>query len=199
MSNNSATGGYLTPSTTAPLPGGLTLPQFLQTVLVGLSGLDGTLVRPKWQKNPPKQPDVDVNWIAFQVVQNVPDANAYTWLSKSGFNTTQRHEMLEVQCSFYGPDSSDIASKVRDGFQIQQNLEALRTANMGFTGTGNASRFPDLVNERWIDRIEMSILLRRQILRVYPILSFVSARGTIHTVLGNEEYLIEWQTKPEDT
>lgn len=197
--NNSSTGGYLVPSSTASLPGGLTFKQFLQTVFVGISGLDGTLVRPKWQKNPPKEPDVDVNWMAIAMVVNKGDANAYVGLDVNGNNTTQRHEDLEIQCSFYGPDADDISSLVRDGFQIQQNLEALRAANMGFVATNQGMQVPDLVNERWRGRIEMSVFLRREILRVYPILTMVSASGKIHSVVGNEPYLLDWQTKPQES
>lgn len=188
----SATGGYLTPSSTSGLPGGLTLGQFLQTVLVGISGLDGPLVRPKWQAAPPKQPDLAVNWMAFGVVSVTPDANIYTSLGEDNVNRTQRHETLELQCAFYGPEALNYASLLRDGFSIQQNLEALRAANMGFVSTGPALHIPDLVNERFIDRIEMGVTLRREIRRVYAILSFVSASGRIHTVLGTEEYLLPW-------
>lgn len=192
--NNSASGGYLVPSSTAPLPGGLTFRQFLQTIFVGVSGLPGDLVRPRWQKNPPKTPDIDVNWLAIGITQSKGDANAFTGLDKDGNNLTQRHEELEVQCAFYGPDAYDNATLVRDGFQIQQNLEAMRAANMGFVSATDATQVPDLVNELWRERFEMTVFLRREILRVYPILSVLSASGKIHTVLGNEPYLLDWKT-----
>lgn len=187
MSNTSATGGYLTPSSSQPLPGGLTLEQFIQTVIVGISGYPGTLVRPKWQVAPPKQPDIGTDWIAFGLVINNPDANAYSWLDEAGINQLKRQESLDVQCAFYGPNSQENMSIFRDGFQIQQNLEALRLANMGFTGVSGAIRAPDLVNERWIDRYEMTVTLCRQVQRTYAILSFVSVDGIVHTVVqGNE-------------
>lgn len=186
--------GYLTPSSSSGLPGGLTLNQFLQTVLVGISGLDGPLVRPKWQVAPAKQPDIGVSWMAFGVVSNTPDANSYVALNDSGVNTSQRHEQLDIQCAFYGPEAMTYAALLRDGFQIQQNLEALRTADMGFVSTGSMLHIPELVNERFIDRIEMGVVLRREIKRVYAILSFVSATGRIHTVLGTEDYLLPWAT-----
>lgn len=294
MSNTSATGGYLVPSPSNPYPGGITFKQFLQTVFVGLSGLSTDLVRGKWQINPPKQPDVNTNWIAFGLGVNKPDANAYfavvpqtqavgyvklllnpivgdtltlngtaitfvvasptgnqvligadvnatavnlgsflnassdvnlllasyslyglqitvtaiafgpsgnaftlatstQVISLSGStlsggainaNTFSRHEDLEVQCSFYGPDNDEIASTVRDGFELGQNREALRLAKMAFVGTNDARRVPDLVNERWIDRFEMSVFLRRQQMRTYPILTFTSVSGTILNDVG---------------
>lgn len=294
MSNTSATGGYLVPSPSNPYPGGITFKQFLQTVFVGLSGLSTEFVRGKWQKNPPKQPDVDTNWIAIGLEVNKPDANGYfavvpqvqavgyvkllsnpisgdtltlngtvvtfvtvtptgdqvligsdvnetstnlaTFLSDSddvnlvlatysvynsqitvnakafgpsgnaftlvtstqaillsgatllggafNSNTFSRHEDLEIHCSFYGPDSDDISSIVRDGFELGQNREALKLANMAFVGTNEARRVPDLVNERWIDRFEMSVFLRRQRLRTYPILTFTSVSGVVVNDVG---------------
>lgn len=179
--NNSTTGGYLKPAPQAPLPPNLDIVQFIQQVLVGISSLPGTLVRPKWQTEPLKNPDVGVNWLAFGVQSNSPDANAFTQSNSDGSYEMQRHEKLEISCSFYGPQAAENAAVVRDGFQIQQNLANLTAAKMGYTEVGPAQHIPDLVNERWINRVEMTVYLTRMIQRVYPILTFVSVSGVITT------------------
>ncbi len=181
MSNTSATGGYLSSAPEAPLPGDLTFDQFLQTVFAGISGLDGTLVRQKWQIDPPKQPDITVNWLAIGLNEDDADTFAYNSIAQSPSiaNVFQRMESLSVQCSFYGPDALDIGRATRDGFQIGQNREALQSAKMDFVATSKLVRAPDLVNERWVNRWEMTVSLRREVLRVYPILTFLSVSGTL--------------------
>jgi hypothetical protein len=54
-------------------------------------------------------------------------------------------------------------------------------ANMGFVATGDIMHIPELINERWFDRYQMGVTLRRQIFRTYPVLSFVSVSGIIVT------------------
>lgn len=189
---------YLLPSSTVPVPRGLTLTQFIQTILVGVSGITGPLVRPMWQTDPPKNPDIDVNWLAFGIALSAPDANAYLGVKPDGSSQMQRHEKLEIPLSIYGPEDMETAGLIRDGFQIPQNLESLRSANMGFVEVTEARRVPDLVNERFINRVVMSVFLRRQIVRTYSIPTVLSATGTIHTVLGDEEYLLEWDTENEE-
>jgi len=195
MSNTSATGGYLQPISSQPIPGGLTLEQFIQSVIVGITGYAGALVRPKFQESPPKQPAVNTDWIAFAIVGVDPDANAYVDLDKDGNNVLARMEKLEIQVAFYGPNSQENAAVFRDGFQIQQNLEAMRLANMGFNGISRAIRGPDLLNQRWVNRWETVLTLVRTVQRVYPVLSFASAVGSIHTVIADEDLTLNWETE----
>lgn len=193
---------YILPSSTTPFPGGLTLTQFIQSILVGVTGLTATLVRPKWQLSPPKNPDVDVNWLAFAVFLGTPNANASLEMDEDGVMHSQRHQDVKIGCSFYGPDAIDYANIVTDGLQIPNNLEAMTLAGMGYASTGAMISIPDLMNERWVNRIEMEVILRREIKRVYPIVSFVEAEGTIHSVLNGQDYITSWQTPqqtPEDT
>jgi hypothetical protein len=187
------TGGYLNPLPQAELPKRLDVVQFIQTVLVGLSELDGTLVRPKWQVQPPKQPDILVDWISFGINVSTANANAFVGIVNDK-TIMQRHEKLEITCSFYGPNAFNLSQLVRDGFQIQQNLDGLRSANMGFTETAPATHLPELINERWVNRYDMNIFLQREVQSEYPIYSFLSVNGTINTALENGSYLLAWKT-----
>lgn len=186
------TAPYLQPTSTTPLPNGLTLAQFIQTVMVGVSGLPGPMVRPKWQVAPPKQPDIETNWMAMGIEVSTPDANAYVDENASQQVVSQRTETLEVSLSIYGPAALEIYGLIRDGFQIPNNLFALYNANMGFVEVTAGRHIPDLINERFINRVVASVILRRLVQRIYPILTITSATGGIYTVLGTEPYLLDF-------
>jgi hypothetical protein len=172
---------------------GLTLTQFLQTVLVGVTALPGELVRPKWQIEPPKSPDVLTNWMAFGIDSAAPDFSA--WLSPpegGGRLQNQRNEDLTISLSIYGPAALETYGLIRDGLQIPQNRFAMFSANIGYTDLSEARHVPDLVNQRWIDRYEASLLLKRQVQRVYPVLTFVSATGIIYVPDVTPDYELRW-------
>lgn len=140
----------------------------------------------------PKQPDINVNWISFGIDVSVPDANAYTNYNSDGSFGSQRHETLEIGTDCYGPDALYISGLIRDGFQIKTNLDALQVAKMGFVETGPARQIPDLVNERFVGRVNMSIILRREVLRVYPVPTIISANGVIYAPDLDPNFNLEW-------
>lgn len=188
---------YIQPTSTVPVPNGLTLTQYIQTILVGLSDLPGNMVRPKWQRDPPSQPDV--NWLAFGIDVTTPDANSYVGLNSQGNVESQRHSRLEIGCAATGPRCLELYGLIRDGFQIQPNLFTLRAANLGFVEVTRGVHIPDLVNEKFIDRILFSVVLNHETIRIYPIPTLVSASGVIRTFSGDEEYLLDWKTQNVET
>jgi hypothetical protein len=202
MTVSSATGGYL-PPLPPPAPGpleGQALFEFFQQFFVNLTGLPGTLFFPRWQSEPPNLPAFGTDWAAFGItkrststfayVRHVPGVNGPTPVS--GYNEYQRHEELDILVSFYGPDADTYAALVRDGVQITQNLEVLELNSMGLIETLDLLTVPELVKERWLYRVDLTVRIRRLIVRQYAILDVV----TSGVVINNEQYLT---TIPVDT
>lgn len=183
MTNTSATGGYLSPETTpAPLEDA-DLGRFLQQVVVGITGLSGTFVRPRWQPGPPAQPKVDTDWCAIGVMSSTPDAGPYIRHDPAGDGSdeVQRHTILEILASFYGPAGMSLAERLRDGLSIPQNGEVMRSVNMALVDVGGVITASDLVNAQFIPRYDTHFRVRRRITRVYPVLNILSLDGEIFT------------------
>jgi hypothetical protein len=198
MANDSSTGGYLVPSSTPPLED-IALDAFLQGAVVGMTGLPGPLVRPRWQETVPKQPEANVDWCAIGIVSETPEFSAYTkhWRGEpsnpndpagQGYDQQIRHETLEVMASFYGPNSRGNAKLFRDGISVGQNREAFVLQNMNFVSADckvvNAS---ELINEIWFRRVDLTFMVRREIDRTYPVLNILSAPITIESDTGHTD------------
>ena len=107
MANTSATGGYLSPDVVSPPLEGDDLDDEFQEAVVGITGLAGSLVRPRWQPGNPKQPEPTVDWCAIGITTQTPDATPHIQHSGAGNgkDTLKRHELINVLCTFYGPNS----------------------------------------------------------------------------------------------
>lgn len=182
MSNSSATGGYLAPSNPAPLYDDA-LTDALQAMVVGITGLPGTLVRPRWQATPPKMPEINVDWCAIGVTGFTPDAYGAQIHSPSGDGSTTlyRTEVLEVLASFYGPSRFGNATLFSDGLQIPQNWEMVAPIGIVFVEGGAPRGVADLLNTKWVQRTDISVVFRRQVSRTYPILNILSGVGSIQS------------------
>lgn len=179
MSNTSATGGYLQ-QVAGPLEG-LDLRRFIGTVLVGVSGFAPEMVRPAWQQNPPPVPNIDTNWMAFGITARRADNDPYQVEKDDGLRTLMlRHEELDIMLAFYGPDCLQKAAEVREGFELTQNTESLLLAGMAYIDLSDIIHAPELVNDRYFDRADTTLTIRREVRREYRILNFVSANGAIH-------------------
>lgn len=183
MANTSATGGYLAPAGSPAPSEDADLEDVLQAMVVGISGLLGKFVRPRWQPKPPKQPEPDVNWCAIGVHET--KTVAYPAISHNGsddgHDQYQMHEELNILCTFYGPQAQAYASILRDGIFIPQNSEAVKALGMAFVGASDIRPVPELVNQQWVRRYDLFIQMRRQVVRVYPVLNILSADPLIVT------------------
>ena len=193
MPNTSATGGILTPT---PGPAdGKEFRRVLQALFVGLSGIPGELVRPLWQRKPPPTPSVDVDWLAFGITSRRPDDNPYLKQNDDASTTLIRHEEIDVLCVFYGPKCEDLAGITSDGLSIRQNREGLFLAGIGSVGISEISHVPELVGREWYDRADMTLTMRREIRRDYPILSFVGVTGTTKGNRDESTLSSDWKVK----
>lgn len=180
---DSSTGGILSPtSSPAPLLDDA-LADFLQVWIVGLTGITASLVRPRWQPEPPNIPDFGTTWVAFGLTGSEADtfaAERHLNQLPNGASEIRRHEEMEYLVSFYGPAAESVMHNFREGIQVSQNREYLITQNMGLVSTGQATRVPELVKERWVNRIDLPLTLRRQIIRKYAVLDLVGAGATLN-------------------
>lgn len=169
--NTSATGGYLQPVTSAPA-NDEALENILQSMVVGITGLPGRLVRPRWQPIPPTAPEFDENWCAIGVMDQQSDMDPVQMNGADGVNRFRRNDEFSVLASFYGPDAGGFAQKLNDGLAIAQNREAIHQAGLVFVDSGAARPGPELLAQRWRRRWDLPLTFRRVVLRTYPILNF---------------------------
>ena len=185
---NSSTGGYLQPSPVTPPLDGQALNQFLQQWIVGISGLPGNLVRPAPQSEPPDVPDFGTCWAAYRYEEMPGDIYPYVDQQADGSWQLQRHEELHLRISFYDDGVNGQAQATmrlfRDGTAVPQNLEILTLNNMAFSSCGAPVPVPSLLKQRWLYRVDLPLVIRRQIIRMYPVLGLESMDGELVTDTG---------------
>lgn len=181
MTNTSATGGYLAP-TSAELEDDPFL-DFFHDVIQGITGIAGDLIRPRWQPSPPTIPPRNANWIAFGITSRVPDQAGYEAHDGTGDGQTTlvRYEDCEMMFSFYGPGAEGFLTRFREGLLIGQNRDVLAAAQVGIKRFGASVPVPQLIKEQWLYRSDLPITLRRQMRRVYPILNIIEGVGVVIT------------------
>lgn len=186
MSGTSADGGYLTDRAPGP-PSAEAVERGLQTCIAALAELPGNLVRPRWQRLPPVQPDAAVTWAAVGVVaveaDNFPaivhvGGQALPGLPP-GYDVLTRHQTVTLEATFYGPAAEDCASRVRDALHLPLNLEPLSGLGLKLREVHDLARAPEIINQQWINRVDLRIEFRQQIDRSYAVLDLVGARAVL--------------------
>lgn len=172
----------LTPNPTPTPLYGDALDDLIHDLFVGLTGLDGSLVRPRFQVKPPKQPPQGTDWCAVGVMDDDPDAQPAMTANPDGVNLDfVRHETIHVLASFYGPNAGALAAQARDGLALSQNNEILASQLMLYVNNDTIRKVPELVGEQWVDRRDLPVTFRRQVKRAYAVASIASADVTTTT------------------
>ena len=182
MANTSSTGGYLTPAGSALPAQDADLDDLMQAVVVGITGLDGAMVRPRWQPVAAKMPEPDTDWCALGVTVEDADAGPAIIHSSAGAgsDTYIRHENIQVLASFYGPHGMSYASQLRDGIAIPQNTESLRATDTSVVIGGETIRaVPELINQQWLRRYDLVLNFRRKVTRTYAVQNITSVAGRL--------------------
>ena len=181
---DSTTPGYLGPRA-APSPHPLyddEWDNFLHDMIAGITGLESTLIRPRWQPEPPNMPDFNVDWVGFGVMSTEVDfcpAIVHVDTGTDEYDALQEHEIDTVLCSFYGLNCSRYASYLRRGLFLDQNRAIFRANAVGLVEVSAFTAAPELYKERWLDRIDTNVLLRREIRFDYSVRTIQRAYGTI--------------------
>ena len=205
MSNTSASGGFLTPSSALP-PEDDAFDAIIQALVVGITAIPGNLVRPRWQPVALPQPEAAVNWCAIGVIEEDPQqgrpAITHDGAASGGLgaDTLQVNDEAEILASFYGPNARSFANLFRDGLMLPQNREALEFPTPGSNSQQiyriiqmpSPARFvPELVNQTTVRRVDVSFRIKRANITVWPVENLLSVQVELIT-----ERLTDSQTIP---
>lgn len=198
MPNDSSTGGYLQPTELDPVGNDQALRRFLQQVVVGITGLPGTVVLQRWLPEDsnmpdgpaPNNPGSGVNWAAVGVKERMPDTYVYEGHigavgNTPGFDIVYRNEVLDILCSFYGPTCEQYAEVFSMGLGVAQNREAMQLQGFGFVEAGRPSpAVPALIKNQWLFGIDVPFKVRRGLQWQYPVLDLAGAVATVNYDTG---------------
>lgn len=181
MSNDSSTGGYVVPiSTTGDLED-QSLNRFLHDLVAGITALDPTLVRPRWQPEPPALPEPTVDWASIGEVNRDKDVFSFVGHQSGGDGNdyTYRNQILNILCTFYGPNARMFSERLSMGFEIAQNREVMTLNGYGLVEVGSSTTTTEMINQRWLPREDVPFSLRRAQEFKYPILNLLGGQGTL--------------------
>lgn len=181
MPNTSANVGYIQPTYKPDVLEGAALQDFLHDWLVGVSGVEKPMIRPRWQPEPPNIPDVNTDWMAFGITER--DSNTFPFEGHDGadlgHNVMIRHEQLTVLISVYGPNADITAHLIRENAMVAQNREVLFKKGFSIKSIEGMRSAPEIIKQQWMYRLDFAVIFNRKIKIVYPILNIASSEATI--------------------
>ncbi|CDL85410.1 phage neck terminator protein [Xenorhabdus szentirmaii] len=170
--NSSEQAGWLIPNN--ELVYDEALERLLSQWLRGLSGLSNGMVRPRWTPVPVAQPSANTDWCGFSISEIPADDNPAFANQMDEHSELWRHEEIECSASFYGPRSQGYASRFRDGLGISQNNAELNLLGLSVVKYSRITSFPEFINNQWVRRYDITVTLRRKVIRRYSIKSLTS-------------------------
>ncbi|WP_323866036.1 phage neck terminator protein [Xenorhabdus cabanillasii] len=174
MSNTSRSQGYLTPVSPPPSYDEA-LERELSRWIRAVSGLKPKTVFPRWTDPQPQIPPAGSNWCAFGIMVIQEEASPAAIQLSDRHHVQWSHETLSILCCFYGPSGQSIATQFRDGLFITQNNDELSRTGLTFQQCSRIQPAPELINNQWQRRYDVTVTLRRKIVRDYGIKSLVEA------------------------
>lgn len=141
---------------------GQALEDLFQAFIVSITGLEGSLVRPRWQPEPPPMPSITENWCAFGIKTITPDDGPY-------FDTDAsiRHEKIELFLSFYGEQGQNISHQFRDAIALPKNLSQLKSEQIKLIEISAITTAPDFINQQYVHRYDVVVTFRRKTTRQF--------------------------------
>lgn len=160
------------------------LDNFLHDMIAGITGIDNTLVRPRWQPEPPLRPGLHTNWVAFGMTSTKPDyAPVFIHVGSGndgeGYDALQQMEELTILCTFYGPQNEMYASFLQRGLWVDQNQAIMRANAVGLVEVGGQTHAPELIKERFWPRTDVQFILRREVRYDYKVLNILRSQASI--------------------
>lgn len=167
----------------------------LQQAVVGITGMAGQWVRPRWQPEPPNQPDYLQDWCAIGATGFEEWGYPYEKQLSETKRQVERDQRFTVLASFYGPNAGRNLGVFRDGIMVEDNRAALAALGIKLEEVQKTRNVPALMKERWVPRRDVPVVFVRRIVRVYTLNSIDGA----WLGLDNEHYITPIVVDPPPT
>jgi hypothetical protein len=181
--------GYVAPTFKGLEVNDRILHRLLQQIVSGITGITGKLVYPRWQPEPPNQPDFDVDWAAVGIVGKTREVfpavlhctDASDPEDVKIVDTVYRNEILNLLCSFYGPNSEANGEILAMGLMLEQNRYVMFLNGIALVEVGDTTTIPALKKDRWLMGQDVPFRIRRQQSYTYPSANIEKFQGSVIT------------------
>lgn len=177
LSNDSNHPGYLTPAG-PPADYDEELERQISRWIRSVSGLPPKMVLPRFTQTQPKIPEAGTDWCGFGITDFQDEHSPAQVQSGDQHHEQWTHERIEILCCFYGLNGQRFAARFRDGMMVSQNNDELSRAGLTFTEHSRIRPAPEFINNQWVRRYDITVTLRRKVVREYGIKTFTNASVT---------------------